>query len=154
MDTAIISAVSAVLGSLVGGSTSFATAWINQSYQSKRTMLLDQIGRKETLYGEFINECSKLAIDAMDHSLEDPAKLFEVYALQNRIRLISSDAVVAASEKTIKDILFQYYLPNVNFKNIREVAMKNEPEAIAPKDPLRQFSESCRLELSTLRSEA
>ncbi len=83
MDTAIITAV---LGSLVGGGASFATAWINQRYQSRREILIAQIDRRQALYGEFIAECSKLAIDAMDHTLDDPKKLFEVYALQNRIR--------------------------------------------------------------------
>jgi hypothetical protein len=150
MDTAIISALSAVLGSLVGGGASFATAWVNQKNQGRRKILLAQIERRQALYGEFITECSKLAIDAMDHSLEDPRKLFEVYALQNRIRLTSSDAVVAAGETTVRMILRQYYAPNLKSEDFQRMVMTPHPGTDSPNDPLRPFSEACRRELAEL----
>ncbi len=39
MDPAIVSAMAAVLGSLVGGSATVATAWITQRTLSKRELL-------------------------------------------------------------------------------------------------------------------
>ena len=87
MDASFVGALSATLGAFVGGATTYATAWVTQRQQSRREILLAQIERRQELYGQFIVECSKLVIDAMDHSLEKPEKLFEVYALQNKIRL-------------------------------------------------------------------
>ena len=111
MDTAIISALSAVLGSLVGGSATIATAWVTQKTQSRRELVGAEIRKRELLYTEFIAECSRLAIDAFGHTLERPETVLPSYALLNRIRLTSSDAVLAAAEQTIKNIAEQYFAP-------------------------------------------
>jgi ribosome-interacting GTPase 1 len=104
MDSSIVTALSAILGSLVGGSASIATAWITQKTQSRRELVITEIRKRELLYTEFIDECSKLAIDALDHTLDDTTKFFHVYTLQSRIRLTSSDMVVTAAEQTVKHI--------------------------------------------------
>ena len=39
MDTAIVTAMAGVLGSLVGGSASVATTWVTQRARSKRELL-------------------------------------------------------------------------------------------------------------------
>ena len=150
MDPAIISALSAVLGSLVGGSTTFATAWINQRHQGRRALLMAQIESRQALYGEFIDECSKLSIDAVDHSLDDPHILFGAYALLSKIRLASSDAVVLAGEGTIKNIVRQYHLPNVSIGVLPESASASGVAAQVPEGPLKPFSVACRHELSAL----
>ena len=87
MDPAIVSAMAAVLGSLVGGSATVATAWITQRTLSKRELLGMEIRARETLYGEFIRECSKLVMDSFTHTLDKPEKLLPAYELLNRIRL-------------------------------------------------------------------
>jgi hypothetical protein len=61
-----------------------------------------EIRKRELLYTEFIAECSRLAIDAFGHALEHPETVLPAYALLNRIRLTSSDAVLAAAEQTTK----------------------------------------------------
>ena len=104
MDQSVVSALSAILGSLVGGSATIATAWITQKTQSRRELVGAEIRKRELLYTEFIDECSKLAIDALDHTLDDTTKVFRVYALSSRIRLTSSDMVVAAADQTVKHI--------------------------------------------------
>ena len=53
MDTALIGAFSAVMGSLVGGLTSFLTTYANQRNQSRRDFFNKQISHRETLYAEF-----------------------------------------------------------------------------------------------------
>ena len=102
MDSAVISALSAVLGSAVGGTASIATAWFTQRTQGRREMVRAELQKREALYGEFISECSRLAIDSLDQSLDQPELLVKVYSLQNRIRLAASDPVVHAAEHTIK----------------------------------------------------
>ncbi len=69
MDPAIVSAMAAVLGSLVGGAATFATAWVTQRTLSKRELLGAEIRTRETLYGEFIRACSKLVIDSFERAL-------------------------------------------------------------------------------------
>ena len=149
MDPSLVSALSAILGSLVGGSATIATAWITQKTQSKRELVGAEIRKRELLYTEFIAECSKLAIDALDHTLDDTTKVFHVYALQNRIRLTSSDVVVAAADQTIKHILKNYFGPNITKEELREVVLDGTHG-----DPLKPFSETCRNELRELQHDA
>jgi hypothetical protein len=148
MDPSIVSALSALLGSLVGGSATIATAWITQKTQ-RRELVVTEIRKRELLYAEFIDECSKLAIDALDHTLDDTTKVFHVYALENRIRLTLSDMVVAAAEQTIKHILKNYFGPNITKEELREVVLDGTHE-----DPLKPFSEACRNEIKELQHDA
>ena len=78
MDPAIVSAMAAVLGSLVGGSATVATAWITQRTLSKRELLSMEIRARETLYGEFIRECSKVVLDSFTHTLDKAEKSLAV----------------------------------------------------------------------------
>ena len=145
MDPALLSAMSAVLGSVVGGSASIGTAWFTQNTQGRRESVRAEIQKRELLYADFIAECSRLAIDALDHSLEKAEILVKVYALHNRIRLLSSDEVVDAATQAIKHILERYFAPSVTRAELQELALTmNE-------DPLRIFSEACRAELAMLQ---
>ena len=56
MDPSIVSALSAILGSLVGGSASIVAAWFTQKEQSQHELLSSKIHRREVLYAEFITE--------------------------------------------------------------------------------------------------
>ena len=76
MDPSIVSALSAVLGSLVGSSATIATAWITQKTQSRRELVGAEIRKRELLYSEFIDECSKLTLDALDHTRSMTARRF------------------------------------------------------------------------------
>ena len=145
MDNSVVAASAAVLGSLVGGAATIATAWITQRTQTRRQTILTEIRKREALYADFIVECSKLAIDALDHTLEKPEKVLQVIALQNRMKLFSSDAVVEASDQTIKRILKQYFDPNLSRDELKELAFARIDE-----DPVRTFSKACREELRAL----
>lgn len=148
MDATIVSAMAAVLGSLVGGSATVVTAWITQRTLSKRELLGTEIRARETLYGEFIRECSKLVVDSFTHALDKPEKLSPVYELLNRIRLRASDAVLAEAEQMLKWITEQYYSPNLSVEEIRTIVQSRGP------DPLKSFGEACRVELKSIRSAA
>ena len=145
MDATIVSAMAAVLGSLVGGSATVATAWITQRTLSKRELLGTEIRARETLYGE-IRECSKLVLDSFTHTLDKAEKLLPVYELLNRIRLCASDAVLAEAEEILKRITEQYYSPNLSVEEIRMLVKSHGP------DPLKSFGEACRVELKSMRA--
>src|SRR5882757_2859023 len=99
MDPNIIPGLAGVLGSLTGASAAIATTWIAQRGQTVRERAKSETRKRELLYGEFINEASRLIADAWDHSLDRPETLVKLYASLSRIRLVSSDAVLAAAEE-------------------------------------------------------
>jgi len=145
LDPSIVSGLSAVLGALVGGGASIVTAWFTQRAQSQREAVHAEVRKRELVYTEFISECSKLAIDALDHTLDSPTGLIQVYGLLNRIRLTSSDSVVNAAEKSIQEILERYFQPNISIADLRAMVVASHQA-----DPLKGFSEACRHELREL----
>ena len=142
MDTAAISALAAVFGSLAGSSASIATTWIAQRNQTVRDRMRREVYKRELLYSEFVTEMAKLTADAVDHSLERPDVLANVFALLGRIRFVSSDAVVAAAEQATQHIVDLYAAPNVtDTQQLFQKICETSPRF------LKEFSEACRAEL-------
>jgi hypothetical protein len=144
MEITTISALSAVLGSMVGGSATVATGWITQRTLNKRELVRIEMRRRQMLYGQFIGECAKLMVDAFMHTLEKPETLLTVYALLNRIRLCAGPAVLCEAEKLISRITDQYFAKNLDLDQMRALATAGDG------DPLKGFSEACRLELGSV----
>ncbi len=144
VDPSIVSALAALLGSVVGGSATISAAWLTQKTQSERERIRVDARRREQLYAEFVSECSKLIIDSLDHTLDDPAKLQEVYSLQNRVRLIGTDPVDRAADETVRRIVTQYLKPNLTSDEVQQLALSPRD------DPLRPFAEACREELKAM----
>ena len=145
MDTALVGAMSAVLGSLVGGSASVATTWMAQKTLNRREVLREELRKREALYGEFIGECAKLFMDAFTHTLEKPEILLPVFALVNRIRLCASRKVLAEAERVLGRLTEQYFAQNLTVEELRKLAHMQQA------DPLSAFGEACRAELKSLR---
>ena len=146
MDTPTISVLSGLVGSLIGGSATVATAWVTQRTLNKRELLRIEIGKRETLYGEFIGECSRLLVDALTHTLENPEVLLPSYALLNRIRLSASQPVLEEGERLLKSITNQYFSKNLPLERVRDMVVSEAA------DPLHAFGESCRAELRAMRA--
>jgi len=139
-------AIAAVLGSLVVGCATVATAWISQRTLTKRELIGADIRTRETLYGEFIHECSKLLIDSFVRTLDKPETLLSIYELLNRIRICASDAVLAEAEKVLRTITEQYFAPNLSIDELHTLVRSQNA------DPLQSFGEACRVELKTMRA--
>ena len=146
MDTSTISVLSGLVGSLIGGSATVATAWVTQRTVNKRELVRIEIGKRETLYGEFIAECSRLLVDALTHTLESAEILLPSYALLNRIRLSASHPVLLEAERLLKRITDQYFSKNVSLEYVRQLVVSDDA------DPLHAFGESCRAELRAMRA--
>jgi hypothetical protein len=82
-----ITATAAALGSLVGATASVVTTWITQRTQAVRAQREVYHRERETLYGEFVMEASRLTVEALSHSLEQPEALAKLYGILARIRL-------------------------------------------------------------------
>jgi hypothetical protein len=148
MDTTILTAMSGVFGSLVGGSATVATTWVTQKTLNRRELIQTEIRKRETLYGEFIGECAKLIVDAFTHTLDQPEKLLPIYALVNRIRLCASQPVLVEAEHMLRRITEQYFLRNLTIEELSQLARSEDA------DPLKAFGEACRAELKSVRTGA
>src|SRR5262252_5236931 len=144
MDTAYLPAFAALAGSAIGGLTSFASAWLTQHHQDRARRLSGEKTRRQKLYRQFIDEASKLYADALVHDQAEVSALVSVYALINRMRVVSSSAVIAKAEAVLHLIVDTYFTPNKTFSELRELV---NGHAI---NPLRAFSEECRAELRAL----
>ena len=71
MDRAIVSALAAILGSLVGGAATIATAWLTQRTQGRRASIDAEVRKREALYVEFITEGSKVLVEGFRQTAEE-----------------------------------------------------------------------------------
>ena len=76
--------------------------------------------------------------------MEQPGTLVAIYALANRIRLNGSDEVVQAATNAIQTIVESYKRPKMTVEQIRQGVYLDIP------DPVKEFGEACRKELSRL----
>ena len=95
---------------------------------------------RQELYKEFIEQSSKLYIHALQNSNADVVALMGLYAQLNRMRVMSSAAVVDSANRMLKKIVDTYLEPNKTFPELRQMS---DTGLI---DPLRDFSEACREE--------
>jgi hypothetical protein len=141
VDANLITAMAGVLGSVSGASAAIATTWISQKSQTTRERAKWETRKRETLYGDFITEGSQRLADAFDHSLDKPETLVKLYAILGRIRLVSSDAVLAAAEECCDRIVDSYAKPNRTIAEIFTTLHSGEYEVF------KDFSDACRVEL-------
>jgi len=146
LDPASISALAAILGSLTGALASSVSTWITQRHQDRRDILAKRLFHREQLYSDFISESAHAMADAAQHSSYDPNKLSSTYALLSRIRLSSSNDVLASAEQVVRQILRSYSEPN-------RTAEKMHFRPGTGKDLLREFSNVCRAELETMQNQ-
>jgi hypothetical protein len=143
MDAAYISAFAALAGSAIGGLTSFATSWTTQHAQARAQRLAAERDARAALFGRFLDEAAKLYSDALQSRRDDITGLIGIYALTNRIRLLSSPQVVEAADSVCRIIVDGYLAPNITMQEMRANWIDRHV------DPLRDFSEACRQELQT-----
>jgi|SRR5208282_2994013 len=123
MDSSIIAAISAILGTTVGGLSTFATTLLNQRYAMRRDILAKDVAYCEQLYSEFLKEVGILYFDSVNRrTLDDTsqqASLIAMYSLVGRIRMISSEAVLTSAEKVAEDIVESYKRPPTTFQEFQ-----------------------------------
>jgi hypothetical protein len=146
MDTAILSAASALAGSLIGGVSKLAASWLTQRRQFRVQGLVHEAVKRETLYAEFIIEASKRLTEAWSRQAESPEVIAGLYSTLDWMRLTSSTEVIRVAEQVVHQVLEAYAEANKSFDELRELVRKEDEF-----DPLRDFAEACRTELHALR---
>jgi hypothetical protein len=145
MDPAILSAASALAGSLIGGASTLAASWFTQRGQLRAQVLVQEGVKREAVYAEFIIEASKRLTEAWSHQAESPEVLAGLYSAVERMRLTSSSEVIRVAEQVVRFVVDAYAAPDKSFGELREL-VKSEDGG----DPLREFGEVCRTDLGAL----
>jgi hypothetical protein len=141
METTVITAGAAALGSLVGFAASVVTTWITQRTQRDHARRGEMFREREALYGEFITEAARLTVEALSHSLERPETFVKLYGILGRIRLVAADSVLAEAEACGRRIVELYAQPNMTIEEIRAAFKQDRIDLI------KDFSAACRREL-------
>jgi hypothetical protein len=142
MDSAYLSALSALAGSVVGGLTSGITTLLSQRAQVKAGELVREISRRDELYKELIVAASQSHGDALVSSEPKIPELVALYAMISRMRILSSPRTVACAEKIMYQTIDTYFAPNETIRERHEL-LKNGTSI----DPLKGFSEIAREKL-------
>ena len=141
MDTAYLSALSALGGATIGGLASFGSSWLTQRTQLRFSQHEAVKAKREALYAEFVDETSRLYGDALGHQKDEVADLVKIYALIGRIRLVSPRPVITAAER-IMDAISQTYLgPNRTLHEVMDDFHRGGSDFLA------EFGEACRQDL-------
>lgn len=107
MEPAVLSALSAILGSAVDGSATMPTSWLTQ-----RT-----------------NEGSKRMLEEFDHQRKGYDQVFPLYSIMNRIRLRCSEEVLKAADRGCTRIVEQFFKPNLSDEQMRELVLAPTDDA-------------------------
>ena len=140
MNPAYLSALSALAGSMIGALASFSTTWLTQHFQDRTQRRLQEMSRREKLYGDFIDEAARLFADSLTHTLEEPAKLVSLYAILGKLRLFASAKTMEVAQLVMSRIIEVYYQPVDAFEGRHSI----ESHEL---DILRSFTEACRADL-------
>src|SRR6516164_3882880 len=121
MDAALLSALAALAGSVVGGLTSGFTSWLNQRAQAKANLLAHALSRREELFKDFVVAASKAYGEALTSSTPQLQELVELYGMISRMRTMCSSRTVACAEKVMAETLAAYSASNRTIPEIHDL---------------------------------
>jgi len=142
MNDAYISTIAALAGSAIGALASLGTAWLTLNLQERAHWFAQAVSRKENLYGQFIEEASKILNDALTHNLDDASKVVHLYALVGKLRLFAPSGVLTTADEVLRRI-FELY--EGSKKDLHAMILEKRERDL---DILREFSEACRSDLN------
>jgi hypothetical protein len=146
MNSSYFPALAALLGTVLGGLTSFLTSWTTQTAQTKAQRLAVAKTKREDLYGRFLDEMARLFSHAFSENRVNYSVLVDIFALKGRIRLVASPAVFEVADQAVKHILDIYMGPVLEASEVRK--RMDDIDA----DFMNRFAEVCRIELQTFET--
>jgi hypothetical protein len=148
IDPALLGPVSALMGALIGGSTSLVVAVYTQRHQDRLQRVASEVAKRETVYADFVMSASNLVLNAYTHdeiSLGGDEQ--RLVGLMNRMRLFAPPDVVSGAEAVLRAIVEISLKPSVE---LRQLAREALSKSLDP-DPLLAFSLACRTDLNNVR---
>ena len=147
VDPAYLTGLAIFSGSLVGALTSLTSAWLTKQHEARHQRASEAKLWRQRLCAQFIDEASKLYVDALVRDQAEAPAMVGLYALLSKIRMTSNANIVESAEAVIRTILRTYPCPNKSSPELQDLILKRKFV-----DPLLAFSEVCRDELRDLPS--
>jgi hypothetical protein len=148
MGVAYVSAMAALVGSVVGDLSSSSTTWLSQRVQARAGQIAQETEAREDLYRDFIIAASKAYGDALVNSEPRIPELVSLYVMISRMRVVSLPPTIACADKIMLTTIDTYYLPNRSVRELRDLVGVGVGVGI---DPLKEFSEVAREEMRPFR---
>ncbi len=133
----LISAGSALAGSLIGGLISFLTTYFLKKKEWQHEVLWREIEKREELYTKYMSESTRLILLAVDSHFDKALEFAKTGELLGRIRMQSSIEVIEAAE-------------NLMDRSLKAFS-KKKPDSDEDKETTNLFSNACRKELNDLK---
>ena len=148
IDPTLLSPISALLGALIGGSTSLVAAIYSQRVQDRLQRLANEIAKREGVYADFVMDASNMLLNAfVNDEISIGKNEQHLIGLINRMRLFAPPDVVRGAETVLRAIVEIALKPSVE---LRQLARQALSKSLDP-DPLLAFSEICRADLDHVR---
>ena len=144
IEPALLSAIAALMGAIVGGGASLGAAVYTQRSQDRLQRIAREITRREMVYADFITSASKLLLKAQ---VRDEITLGgdeqQLIGFVNRMRLFAPEHVIDEAEAVVRAIVEIWLKPSLEPRQLAESALS---DSRLP-DPLLAFSLACRADL-------
>ena len=144
MDSAYFSTISALAGTAIGAFSSLGATWISVTSQARATRIAAERGKREDVYGRFMDELAKLYAAALNQTGVDYERLTSVFALSGRINLYAGPPVIAAAERALRYTVDLALGPKRTDAEMREMMDRPDANVIAA------FAAACREELQQI----
>ena len=144
IDPALLSAISALVGALIGGGASLAAAMYTQRYQDRLQRVARETTKREAVYADFIMNASKLLLNAYVHdgfTLGGDEQ--HLIGLANRMRLFAPPNVIDEAEAVIRGLIEISLKPSMDLRKLAIEELSKNPNS----DLLLPFSLACRADL-------
>ena len=142
MNTAYLSALSALAGSVIGGVTMGITTWMALRAGARAGHRAAELARRQELFREFIVTASKAYGNALVSHDPQIQELVALHAMISRMRILCSPEIVTCAEKVVRLTIETYFTSNKTIAELREMIRS---ETLI--DPLKEFSELVRGEI-------
>ena len=147
IDPPLLSALSALVGALMGGSASLAGAVYTQRRQDRLQRIARETTKREAVYADFIMTASKLHLHAyLSDGLRLDSDEHHLIGLANRMRLFAPRTIIDEAEAVIRGIVELSLKPG---KDVRKLTVKDVAKN-RDSDPLLPFSLASRSDLDNV----
>jgi hypothetical protein len=103
IDPALLSAMSALVGALIGGTASLVAAIYTQRYQNRLQRVAREATKREQVYADFIMSASKLLLSAyVQEGVTLTGDNQHLVGLLNRMRLFAPPNVINEADAVIR----------------------------------------------------
>jgi hypothetical protein len=147
INPALLSAISALVGALIGGGASLSAAIYTQRYQDRLQRLARESAKRETVYADFIMDASKLLLNA--YVLNGPTLGGDeqrLIGLVNRMRLFAPPNIIDEAEAVIRGLIEISLQPSLDLQKLATAELSKNSHS----DLLLPFSVACRADLNNV----